>query len=434
MANSYVLYDGDGSQTQFNVTFSFLSRSHVHVYIGGTETSAFTWLSDTLIDFDSAPASGTDNIKIARTTPTDPIVTFADGSNEVDDDLNNSALQSIYVSEESADKANDAMNLDASSTYWDAGSKKIENVADPTSDQDAATKAYGDANWGGDSATAAATSATDAAASATAAAASATAAAASATAAASSASDAADSATAAAASATEAEANQGSVKVSANDTTPGDLETKLLASGLVGLSTQNDGANETRTVDVPVATQAEAEAGADNTKAMTPLRVAEAIAALGSSSISVAILQDQKADGTNGGSYTSGAWQAHDLNTEMFDPDGIVTISSNQFTPIAGTFLALCQSQAGKLGEARQRLYNATATTEIGMGIATQNNNTDVAEARLTSYYAFTANGTDAYELHVRGSSTRATDGLGQQDTMTLGVETYASIVLIKIA
>jgi len=40
------------------------------------------------------------------------------------------------------------------------------------------------------------------------------------------------------------------VKVSSNDTTPGDLETKLLPGTNVALTTQNDGGNETRTINV----------------------------------------------------------------------------------------------------------------------------------------------------------------------------------------
>ncbi len=83
----------------------------------------------------------------------------------------------------------------------------------------------------------------------------------------------------------EAQATVGAVRVSANDTTADNLEAKLLASGLVGLSTQNNGGNETRTVDVPVATQAEAEGGTDDTKAMTPLRTAQAIAELAASEL-----------------------------------------------------------------------------------------------------------------------------------------------------
>jgi hypothetical protein len=109
---------------------------------------------------------------------------------------------------------------------------------------------------------------------------SATAAAASAVAAAASETAAGVSETNAAASAVEAAANNGGVFVSANDTTASHLENKVLASGLVGLSTQNDGANETFTVDVPIASQEQAEAGTDTATAMTPQRVSQAIAAL----------------------------------------------------------------------------------------------------------------------------------------------------------
>lgn len=70
------------------------------------------------------------------------------------------------------------------------------------------------------------------------------------------------------------------IRVSGDDTSAGDLEGKLLASGLAGFSTQNPAGAETRTIDVPVASQAQAEAGADNATAMTPLRVAQAIVAL----------------------------------------------------------------------------------------------------------------------------------------------------------
>lgn len=118
------------------------------------------------------------------------------------------------------------------------------------------------------------------------AAASAAAAAGSASAAATSETNAATSEANAAASAAAAAAAAGSVKVSANDTTPGNLEAKILGSGLVGLATQNDGGDETRTIDVPKASQAEAEAGVVDTKAMTPMRVAQAIAALGAGFVS----------------------------------------------------------------------------------------------------------------------------------------------------
>lgn len=109
---------------------------------------------------------------------------------------------------------------------------------------------------------------------------SATEAAASAVAAAASASAASDDADDAAASAAEALAAVGAVKVSSNDTTPGDLETKLLVGDAFTLSTQNDGGNETRTIDAAFASQAEAEAGTATDKPLNALRVSQAIASL----------------------------------------------------------------------------------------------------------------------------------------------------------
>ena len=44
---------------------------------------------------------------------------------------------------------------------------------------------------------------------------------------------------------------------------------------------------------------------------------------------SIAIIEDQKSAGTAGGTFTSGAWRTRDLNTEVSDPDGIVSTQSS---------------------------------------------------------------------------------------------------------
>lgn len=93
---------------------------------------------------------------------------------------------------------------------------------------------------------------TDATTQATAAAASASAAATSASAASTSATAAAASASSAATDAAAAQAAVGGVRVSSNDTTADNLEAKLLVGSGFSLSTQNDGANETRTVSLDV--------------------------------------------------------------------------------------------------------------------------------------------------------------------------------------
>jgi hypothetical protein len=61
------------------------------------------------------------------------------------------------------------------------------------------------------------------------------------------------------------------------------LNAKVATSRTVsasGLATGGGDLSANRTIDVPVASQVEAEAGSDNSKAMTPLRTAQAIAAL----------------------------------------------------------------------------------------------------------------------------------------------------------
>ena len=54
---------------------------------------------------------------------------------------------------------------------------------------------------------------------------------------------------------------------------------------------------------------------------------------------SYAIIADVKAQNTDGGTFTQDAWRRRDLNTEITDVDGIVSISSNQFTLGAGNYL-----------------------------------------------------------------------------------------------
>ena len=59
-------------------------------------------------------------------------------------------------------------------------------------------------------------------------------------------------AAASAASAAESAASVGGIRVSPDDTTPSNLEDKLLVGSGLSLSTQNDGADETRTIDLDI--------------------------------------------------------------------------------------------------------------------------------------------------------------------------------------
>lgn len=149
-----------------------------------------------------------------------------------------------------------------------------------------------------------------------------------------------------------------------------------------------------------------------------------------------AVFEDQKATNTAGGGSTATTWTTRVLNTEVVDADGIVSLSSNTFTPIAGTYRLYVNSpfiaSASATGHGRLRLRNVTTTTVIqvsanhAMLVNTQANMTMMAE--------FTANGTDAFDIQYYITQSRATNGLGIAVNEAGEVEHYTQCFLEKIA
>lgn len=143
MAYSYVAYTGNGSTTQFSVAMPYIRKEHVHVYVNYVEQS-FTWVTTTTIQLASAPANGV-RVEVRRITPAIlPLVDFTDGSTFVAADLDVSNLQHLYIEQELDDSNKQAVYVDSTTGLMTAGDQRITNVANPTSNQDAATKAYVD--------------------------------------------------------------------------------------------------------------------------------------------------------------------------------------------------------------------------------------------------------------------------------------------------
>lgn len=102
MALSYVNYPADGSTKQFAVTFGYLSRSHVFVFVDNNLT-AFKWVSGTNIEIDPAPADGAE-VRIQRLTDkVNRITDFSDGQTLLAEDLDAAALQNFYLAQEMLD-------------------------------------------------------------------------------------------------------------------------------------------------------------------------------------------------------------------------------------------------------------------------------------------------------------------------------------------
>ena len=143
MANSFVRYTGNGSTSSYAVPFSYRAQGDVAITIDGVATTAFTWDgAGTNITFTSPPANLT-SIEIRRTTSqSSRLVDYADGSVLKENDLDTDSEQGFFMSQEAIDDANDRIKLDSADFNWDAQSKRIKNVADPTANTDAVNKQY----------------------------------------------------------------------------------------------------------------------------------------------------------------------------------------------------------------------------------------------------------------------------------------------------
>ena len=146
MADTIANYTGNGTQTDFVVTFDYLKKSFVRVYLdsstlltGGDygDTGAdYYFLDKTTVRLKTAPADGV-LVTIRRyTSATERIVSFKDASILKANDLDTSQLQSFHIAEEARDVINDALVKDEDDD-WDAQGNRITNVGDPVDGKDA---------------------------------------------------------------------------------------------------------------------------------------------------------------------------------------------------------------------------------------------------------------------------------------------------------
>lgn len=259
LAFSYVLYNGDGATTNFAFPFSYLEASHIKVRVNGTLVS-YTFLNSSTVTVSPAPANGA-VIEIRRETPkVSAPVDFADGSVLLERDLDLLAQFNLFSAQEAADGVEQSITQN-SVGQWDAQSRKIINVADPTNAQDAVTKNWAETAMSSQLASAT-TQATNAANSASAASGSATSASGSATTATTKAGEASASASAAAGSASNAASSASSASGSAS-------AAAASASAASGSATAAAGSASAASADAATAVTAANNAGNSASNAST---------------------------------------------------------------------------------------------------------------------------------------------------------------------
>jgi hypothetical protein len=177
---------------------------------------------------------------------------------------------------------------------------------------------------------------------------------------------------------------------------------------------------------VELATDAEAQAFTDTEKAIVPSSLSSAIG-------QIAVFEDQKPSGTDGGTFTSGAWQTRTLNTSVINNITGVSLATNQITLPAGTYQVSGYAVAHDVNQNQTRIQDTTGAATLITGLTT-NTTGSSDEGTLSPFQGvFTLSVESDIEVQHRCFSTQATNGFG--DAAGFGTnELYCSIMINKIA
>lgn len=142
-------------------------------------------------------------------------------------------------------------------------------------------------------------------------------------------------------------------------------------------------------------------------------------------------ISDTKSNGTDGGTFTSGALRTRDLQTEDNDASGIVSIAANQFTLQSGTYRIRAVVPFFLTSNTVAILRNITDSTDTIIstvrwsGASSDSHNLIVGQ--------FTIGSAKTFEIQQICGTTRATNGFGV--AAGLGYpEVYTVVELWKVA
>lgn len=177
--------------------------------------------------------------------------------------------------------------------------------------------------------------------------------------------------------------------------------------------------------------------GNDSTRIATTAFVATEIASGGAGAFSGALLhiRDEKSEGTDGGTFTSGAWRKRDLNTVLTNEISGASLSSSQITLPAGTYYISAEAPYYKTDPANHKikLWNSTNSVDILVGTSMKGGSALDATTRSKLYGRFTISSEKVIELQHRTSSTSNNTGFGGASTLG-AVEVYTVVQIWKVA
>ena len=144
-------------------------------------------------------------------------------------------------------------------------------------------------------------------------------------------------------------------------------------------------------------------------------------------------VRDEKASGTDGGTFTSGSFQTRTLNTLVTNEISGASLSSNQITLPSGTYFLYATAPAYGVDTHKLKFRNITDSSDTLIG----NNQriADALDATTTAHISgrFTIAAQKTFELQHRCNTTDTGDGFGVSSGYSI-VEVYADVQIWKVA
>ena len=146
---------------------------------------------------------------------------------------------------------------------------------------------------------------------------------------------------------------------------------------------------------------------------------------------SYAVITDEKSNGTDGGDFNSGAWRMRDLNTEKFDPDGIVSVSSNEFSLGTGTYYIEVFAPAYGVARHMAKIYSVSSPSEDWYGESAFAHGSHYATTHSFVRARITCSGTRNLAIAHQCETSRSSTGMGIASNFG-NVETYTVVKIFK--
>ena len=143
------------------------------------------------------------------------------------------------------------------------------------------------------------------------------------------------------------------------------------------------------------------------------------------------IIEDRKPSGTNGGTFSSGAWQTRDLNTLVYNHDSLASLSNNRFTLPAGTYCIDWDAPGCRVISHKTLLYNYTKSSIVAYGTSEVCfDSDDYPQTRSFGTSIITIDQQTQFEIRHRCSSS---SGIGLGRSAGFGTEIYTRVRIKKI-